>query len=327
MSCARKYFYEYVLGWRLDVPNVHLVAGHAVHIAMEHLLRCLSRDGSFTPAHVDEAFGLFLADYRVHFVEADDALRAPKDPESVRWALDEYIKYYQLDRFEVLHTEIGGAVPLTEDGHYVYFNIDALVRDHGDGGAIKVLDHKTCKMFPRGWAQQWLLSVQFGVYTHAMRCIFGDDFWGVVINGIKLSAQPRIAANGKVYKQDEDKAPGFQRANVRYSEGALEGWYFDVLHWHTLMRRDFEALCDAKPGDLIMRAFPRNYKACGSYGGCPYFSLCWARDNPLQHASEPPAGFRREFWNPADRANEGKALLTYDPATHTGRITEVEAAP
>ena len=37
LDCPRQYFFTYVLGWRSDRPNNHLVFGQAWHEAMEHL--------------------------------------------------------------------------------------------------------------------------------------------------------------------------------------------------------------------------------------------------------------------------------------------------
>jgi CRISPR/Cas system-associated exonuclease Cas4 (RecB family) len=38
MRCPRKFFFNYVLGWKSEIPSNHLVFGSAWHMAMEVLL-------------------------------------------------------------------------------------------------------------------------------------------------------------------------------------------------------------------------------------------------------------------------------------------------
>jgi ATP-dependent helicase/DNAse subunit B len=57
MNCPRRYFYEYVLGWRAERKNVHLEFGNGWHVAMETLLN----EGYHTDA-VARAFA-HLAEY------------------------------------------------------------------------------------------------------------------------------------------------------------------------------------------------------------------------------------------------------------------------
>lgn len=325
MRCPRKYFYAYMLGWQVDPPSHHLLAGSAIHKGMEHLLWRLHKDGEYHKDAADEAFEVFLADYREHFAEVDDNLRTPKDPASVRWMLDEYIKYYQADRFKVYYTEVAGAVPLTDSGHWIWFNIDAIVEDSLDFGKLKILDHKTTK-YSKGWATYWSrgwdMTIQFGTYTHAAMCLFRDRFFGIVVNGLALASLPRVTASGEIHKQDIDKHPDFQRVNVQYAPDSLEAWYYDTLHTYHELVLDQARLANCKDNDPVMSAFPRRYGECKNFGGCPYYKICRASPNPLKQLDSVPLGYKKEFWNPKDRLDTAKAVYMFDPETKQATIEE-----
>jgi len=69
MECPRKYFYEYVLGWRPSMPNVHLTFGTAWHAAVERLLI-----EGYSQEHVEEAKFIFLQYYRRDLPEEADRI-------------------------------------------------------------------------------------------------------------------------------------------------------------------------------------------------------------------------------------------------------------
>ncbi len=68
MECWRKYFFEYVLGWRHDQPNVHLVFGSAWHEALAMLYLSDFSLGNVKKAYYEG----FLPLYRDTFDEEDD---------------------------------------------------------------------------------------------------------------------------------------------------------------------------------------------------------------------------------------------------------------
>jgi hypothetical protein len=59
MECPSSYFYEYILGWRPENPNLHLEFGKAWHFAMEHLIL-----EAIIAKQSNEAYQLFLEHYR-----------------------------------------------------------------------------------------------------------------------------------------------------------------------------------------------------------------------------------------------------------------------
>ena len=69
LECPRSYFYEYILGWRSEAPNLHLEFGKAWHLAMEHLIL-----HGYDETSIKDAYLKFHEHYRSHFPELLDAL-------------------------------------------------------------------------------------------------------------------------------------------------------------------------------------------------------------------------------------------------------------
>ena len=74
LECPRKFFYEYVVGWRSIEPNIHLEFGKAWHLAMEHLLV-----KGYEDEELVQAYTLFHNHYRKYFPEVMDDVYAPKN--------------------------------------------------------------------------------------------------------------------------------------------------------------------------------------------------------------------------------------------------------
>ena len=137
LECPRKFFYDYLLGWRPTEPNNHIVFGSAWHLAMEHLLL-----NGYDEVSIADAFDKFLQHYRADFPETTDETFWPKTPERALEALVEYSEKYKgdLNEFEVLFTEISATVPLSEE-HNLHLRMDSIVKKHD--GTIYSLEHKT----------------------------------------------------------------------------------------------------------------------------------------------------------------------------------------
>lgn len=327
-TCARKSFFTKVLGWKPDRANIHLTFGTAVHLAKEQLRWLHHRDGCYKPEHIEPCMELFEAEYRKHWSIEDDADNAPKNTDCFRWAMEEYLPTYGTDRYEVLHTELPGSVPIDASGDFwVNFKLDAVVRDHLEGGKIVIYDDKTTSaayMNNPNWARHWQLSIQFFIYNHVGMCLWGDDFWGVKVDGIGLSKKPRVKKDGGLYASDVDKAPQFRRVPVRFAAGALEKAYQTVYSRYMRYKSEFDVLRRDSPDAVWMAAFEENWSGCGSYGGCPYFDFCAVRSNPLAHSLEPPIGFRREFWNPAEKQENAKEVIKWDASERRMHVEQLD---
>lgn len=320
-GCPRRYFFEYVLGWHPEGANIHLTFGQAVHIAKEVMRWLYLRDGGYKPEHVDKAMEIFEAEYRKHWSIEDDALNSPKNPECLRWALERYIEQYKLDRFTPLHTEVPGIIPLDANGeHWMHFRIDAIVIDHNENDMVVFMDDKTTtceKIRKPGWAKGWRRTIQFILYNHVGRCLYGDRFWGVKVDGIGLSRKPRLKKDGDVYASDVDKQPELQRANVRFAGPVFEKQFQTVFSKLLALQSDFRILELDAPDGIMMRAFEERLSQYDC-GWCPFLDFCDVRNNPLAHSLEPPVGFTREFWNPAEKQSDAKALICWDE--HEGKM-------
>ena len=285
MICPRLFFYNYVLGWIPEHPNVHLEFGSAWHEAMEHLL-----NNGYSDESVAEAYLKFFTYYRKYFTEADDLDNGAKEPGNAMQALMEYVDYYKHDNFDVLYTEIAGSVPVTEEFDLT-FKIDGIIRD--DDG-IKVLEHKTASQDSDANRKQWLLNVQPGTYCHALYCLYPEtQVYGAVINITVLRKKGNL----------------FQRVPIRMGRDQMAVWQFNAEWYLNLIKHNFQCLSECSLDDHIMRAFPMNTESCTKYGLCQYHAYCNAWTNPLQRCGEPQPGFKVKHWNPRDKQEDANYIV------------------
>lgn len=290
-DCPRKFFYEYLLGWRIDQPNIHLEFGIAWHLAMEYLLKHKTGSG-YTPESKTEAMALFLRYYHTQFPIDGDEDRFPKNAGNALVALTEYIKTYSQDDFTVLYTEVAGSVPVTDDV-FLHFKIDAICED--ERGVFN-LDHKTSLRDSQSWAGQWYLSLQVGVYTHALYCLYPpEQVYGMIINGVFLKKGPNT----------------FKRVTVSKQPADMEVFMWNMQTLLSMLSWNMENLSTSKEGDTVLCAFPMNTGSCTKYGACPYHAFCCAWPNPLQRCASPPPGFIVERWDPRKKSEE-KANYTVE---------------
>jgi CRISPR/Cas system-associated exonuclease Cas4 (RecB family) len=294
IRCPRRYFYEYVLGWRPETPSNHLVFGSAVHEALEHLLL-----NGYTDNEIIRAHEKFLTYYRGYFPPETDEIFVPKTPDNFFIVLAAYAKKYfqDLENFEVLYTEIAGEVALSND-HVAYFRMDSILRNLLNS-KIFSLEHKTGSS-GYNWESQWDLSTQVGMYTHVLYCLYEPE----VVEGIRINGLLFF----KVKKGWEQLAralplsvkPPFElrRYAAFKSNDQMQVWLWNTLYYLDQIRWNFDLLKDCRERDDVMMAFPMRPVACGDYGGCPWHDFCLAWANPLQRAWEPPPGYKVEHWDP-----------------------------
>jgi len=299
LECPRKFFYEYMLGWRSDRPNNHLVFGSAWHDAMEHiLLNGYSEDSLY------DAFLLFQRTYRETFNDPDmDDLYSPKTPLRAFEALAKYAGKYSADEenFEVLHTEIAGTVPVGPNGRVMHFRLDSIIKDR-TADKIFSMEHKTGSSFTRTWQDQWELDHQPLLYTHALYCNYDPSkVRGVVMNGTFFK---KVKDNSRVEKYE------FARVPVNKSFNQIRTWNVHLNRWIDLLEQNYELLSTESDSEDVMKSFPCNPKNCTKFFGCVYHDLCNAWPNPLRKAFQAPLGFKVEHWDPSERPS--KAVWNLD---------------
>ena len=311
MSCPRSYFFNYVLGWRQEEPNVHLIFGEATHKAMEVLLKHSRETGEpacegYTVDAVMEAQVAFEKVYRKSFSPDTDDLRQPKNQHCFNRMLNMYVQQYRhLDDFKVRFIEVAGAVEL-DDKYTLHYRSDAICES--PDGEIFSLEHKTASNFNRQWTDQWTQKMQIGVYSHVLYCYFDPSIvFGVKINGMIPHAGPKLKNDGTPYANAGDCA--FIRVPIRKTTNQMEDWYYTARHWLVELNKDFELLYEAHEEDYVLDCFHKNTESCTKYFGCPFKDFCNSWNNPLQHLDRLPVGFKVEHWNPLSLVSESATKI------------------
>jgi len=286
IKCPRSYFYEYILGWRSEAPNIHLEFGKAWHLAMEHLI-----NNDYENDSISAAYKKFFEHYRKFFPELMDEANAPKNPANALKALVQYCEEYKEDRFTPIYTEIAGTVPV-DDGKVLHFRMDSVLESQDK--MIFSREHKTGSQLSRQWTDQWALAIQTGTYNHVLNCLYPPEkVWGVEINGV-------------FFQKKENK---FQRVPARRNLHMMNSWQWTVCHFMNMIDFETKRMFDVKESDEVMEAFPCHPTNCTKYFGCKYHDFCMAWANPISRCDEIPLGFKTEWWNPADEESNAKHIF------------------
>jgi len=297
MECPRKYFFEYVLGWRNAGVNIHLIFGAAWHEALAHMYTT-----GFQKENVQEAYhNHFLPYFRKFIDQEDEEMYLPKVPRRAYLALAYYAsmrKIFMQDYEVVYHSgkpmvEIGGTVTLSDE-HNISFKMDTVVKSsHG----ISSLEHKTGSS-TWNWGLQWYLSMQVGTYSHVLNCMYPpDQVRGVVIDGTFFK---KTKDNPKTDAKDPFRHFDFMEVPVYLSNSAMNQWLNTVIYWLDMIQKNFDYLARCSDSDPILSSFPMNSTGCSNWSGCQYHDICRAWANPLQYVDQCPIGFQIDFWNPLE---------------------------
>lgn len=317
MTCPRRYFYEYVLGWREETPNNHLVFGAAWHKAMEVIL-----EKGYDAAHVMEAYDAFLKEYRKSLPPETDELFHPKTPDNALIVLAKYAQHYATDlkEFKVLHIEIGGRVAIN-DTQSMYFKMDTVCESPR---GIFSLEHKTAGSFYL-WDMQFPLSMQVGTYTHVLYCMYPTaKVAGVKMNGVAFKkvkrAWDQIATGQKLTVQSPYD---FHRFDAFRTKEQMHNWQWNAQYWLDQIQSNFNWLKECTPDDPLLYSFPMNTTNCTKYNGCPWQDFCNAWANPLARCEEPPLGFKIDHWDPTAEEVQTEVNVTDGVATITQKEKEL----
>jgi hypothetical protein len=308
--CPRLFFYQYLLGWKLDQPAHDLHFGESWHMAREYQLI----NGY---SEIDGAFQSFIQHYRLEFPEESDALCRPKNPEGVRHALANFAVSYSRDLMdnELLRnpetnepfTEISGTVPIS-DTRFLHFRMDSILRNL-QSGKIFSWDHKSSSTYIKYdmWDMQFPLSIQNGTYTHCLYCLFPiDKVLGVEFCGCGFEYLSRGSAQ---------RPPGCYSILKRYpaykTPQQMNVWLWEVNNLWEQIENDLDRLSQCNDSDSVLQCFPRRPSSCTKYRGCEFHPYCISWDNPLRRCQEPPIGFKQEFWNPAEKDSRNKMQLSW----------------
>jgi hypothetical protein len=300
MRCARKYFFQYVLGWQTDYPNNHLVFGSAWHLAVEHLLL-----NKYTPQAIEEAQSIFLSRYREDFDASSDDEFSPKTPLNALESLAQYAERFKSDirQYQVLHTEIAGLVMISPNAS-MHFKLDALVSEQ-EGKTEKerkylFIDHKTSQRKMSNWGDHWQLSTQMLLYFHVVNCLYPRENVGESRVRCTFFYTPLELLK----KKGSFRPTEFEECSIGRNLPLMEAWLERTTNWYNRLKTDMQILSEDKLESITMKSFPQNDTACFDFGRpCQFFDFCNAYSNPLVLVDRGiPIGFRKEFWDP--RASE-----------------------
>lgn len=312
IECPRKYFYQYVLGWRTEEASVHLVFGAAMHEALEIVLHGMhfGREKDGASGYMSEAFAKFEEVYRKDFPdELTDETRFPKVPLVAYGTLEEYAITYENDTLRLVEdenghplTEIAGTIPISNN-RVVHFRLDAIVRDND--GYIRCLEHKTASRYTDGWHNQWSLSIQTGLYTHALYCLFDpESVKGIMINGMIIK-KPTV----KQVESGRFSATDFIRVPVDRTYDMIAAWLSTTNNWMDRIEEDFERLHRASTEDQVLDCFHHAPPSCNKWAGCPFLDHCAVWANPLRRADAPPMGYTTNWWDPREREDSASQVI------------------
>ena len=281
--CPRKYFYEYVLGWRIDRPSVHLVFGGAIHEALDVLLTGLKNHKDITkPETLDASYEAFMEHYRRYFDETYDSGNSPKDPYGALQLLTGWAAKHKHAEFEVLYVEVPGNVPVgdQEQSWQLYFKIDTIIKAKE---GICCYEHKTTGQNSSAWRDSFALSLQVGTYLHVLYSLFPEnEVYGALIDGLVI----------------KKSGVEFETIPVRRTYEHMSVWDFQVRSLLAAIDFNFQLLSESTPDTPAMGCFPLNTESCTKYGTCTYHSMCMSWPNPLKSIHRRPMNLGVEHWDP-----------------------------
>jgi hypothetical protein len=298
-ACPRKYFYSYILGWKLDQPAHDLFFGECWHCAREYQLLNGYED-------YFAAYDVFESKYRTQFDPSTDELYSPKTPEAVLIALQKFAverandlvenKLVYLDGQPM--TEVAGTVPISEN-RKLHYRLDSIMFNH-ERAKYFSWDHKTTKeksFSYDSWSNQFFLGIQNGTYTHCLYCLFPID----KVDGVEFCGTGFGYTSRNSSKRDAGYHASFKRVPAFKTPEQMNTWLWIVHSYIDDIERDMDRLSNATENDNVLQAFRLNPNYCTQYFGCPYHDFCQSWQNPLRNCMEPPLGFRTEYWDPSDR--------------------------
>jgi hypothetical protein len=284
-SCPRRFFFEYLLGWRSARPSNHLIFGKCVHKALEHLYT-----KGFSRSIILEAMDIFYDLYRIDFPEESDQFFYPKTPATFFNMLSGYVQTYADDftLYKIIKTEFGGTIILDDPFYKLSFKMDTILQ-RLDNSMYLSFEHKTKggNYIDKNYDIQHLMSIQCGTYNHVLNCLYPpSQVEGIVINVMCFK---------------KTKSPDYilQRHPLLMSLNYMWMWMQNTKTWMDKIWADFQLLSTESDKSELMLSFCKNGRSCTSFGAtCPYINYCLNIPNPLQQLNNIPIDFKVDFWDP-----------------------------
>jgi hypothetical protein len=298
-TCPRKYLFEHILGWQPPKISYDLFYGQCFHYALEEIYEISKAKGhiDYSEETILRGYNRFLKEFRKEYGELDEIPKPAKTPENTLRALLQYgDQYKNIDRFEVIQTEISGSVQIGEhkgQPQNLYFRLDTLCKD---SAGYQILEHKTSSWQLALWKASFTNALQVGTGQHVTNCYAIDaPLDKFVINGFLLNK------NGKNQ---------FIRLPFKWKPENMEEWMYRASYWHgqildnidILLHEDLVDLGDGTYGienASFLRSFQKNDKSEIQFNKpCSVMDYCAAWPNPLTRTM--PGDFTQRFWDPRE---------------------------
>ena len=277
-SCPRKAFLEFMQHWKMSETSVHLHAGAAYAKGMEVAREAYYVHGHAPEAAVAEGVGALLEAYGNFECPEDSA----KSSSRMAGALEFYFSRYPLGEDPWVPITLAGgkrgiefsfSEPL-EELHPVTGNpllyVGRMDMIATNGSMTLGEDDKTTSSLGFSWGRQWDLRSQFTGYV-----------WGAKRGGINLDGFLVRGVSILKTKYDTQEAITYR-----------PDWQLD--RWEHQVYRDIKRMKECWAEGY----FDYNLDhACAEYGGCPFRSVCLARD-PQDILS---GLYTRRKWDPVHR--------------------------
>jgi PD-(D/E)XK nuclease superfamily len=276
-DCARKYYYEVILGYVMKEENVHLVFGGAFAKAVERYHRLLTEGATHDDALHSVVHQAML---ETHGQLEPDALADMRGSAKVKTreilirSIIWYLEEYKDDPCETIVLADGKpAVELTfkfpiTDEIWLTGHLDRLVNYAGN---TYVQDQKTTGASIGSWYfKRYNPDNQMSLYT-----IAGEVMWKTPVHGVIIDAVQVAVGFTK-----------FERGMTQRTPEQNQEWLKDAVYW---IERTWEA---EKQG------WPMNDSACQKYGGCPFIEVC--SKSPQVRGDYLEGGYVKRVVNPLE---------------------------
>lgn len=282
-NCPQYYYWRIVKG--LVKPGAVKTAadfGSAIHLALEHYYK-----NGMTKESKDEAVEKFVEAFTPAINPADDKRTIVKGIE----ILKNYFLRYDEEVFNVVATEIGGAVEL---GDYLYsFRNDLLVEWNQPKG-LYGMDHKTTSTLGRMVVKP---NNQLTGYIFALTEMYGEQVLGYIMNEIgvyKDDSQydknaPKVISplTGKLVYQKKQRET-FIRSFTTRTKGEIEAWKMETLHLISQIKS-----CHQKG------VWPKFTNFCSAFSSkCQYLDLCLSSSEAVVQQMVEMGMYEVEWWTP-----------------------------
>lgn len=319
-SCPRRFYYSYVLGWKLEAKDDPLIFGSAWHTAMDVIWQADFNDLSNKYDVIEPAYAAFLNSWEA---EGGVPLDELSDMETLKKLgartpmVAQEMMYEYVDRrasfirdFDLIDYEYPFGVPVDPEQPDLFYvgKIDKIGRLNGN---IVGIEHKTTTQYRKS-------------DTNPFRYSFVEDFYpDHQVEGYQYTLHMLYEENalGGIYVDGalvhKDVHDGFIFIPVEEPLSALNLWLWEVRNTIDEIDAHLEISENTGPTEPYMAAFPRDTNRCHSFGkSCPYLEQCRVWPNP--RGKPMPPGFAHAEWNPLEHLNEEKLTLLTNKEKNDG---------